>query len=369
MANWIFLLLTMKIKIDKSIVLSLNSEASEFDSIVFIRQLTDSIMSGFHFYDLSKKIIFEIIESNKLGQCENSILKMYSERNTFQKSVKDNIDLHITFYHSQYVDEEIDSGFDILKFTEKNSCCNVLGVPKLVLEDLNDSNVFKAVIDRYMSGNSIVSNCKYHYQAIHGGGNRMGDVCSENYNNPVNIFAICDSDMDSPSCSLGPTAVKVKGFFEAKGIADNMIVLDLHEIENLLPIQFLKHQARPQQLPVLQFLEYSIKIKPESYLFFDLKESYKYNEIYSAEHIGSTKSQYWKELFDSYEGGDYSTWLSDGNKTSDNLINKLSSMLPHAINDLGDYSGDIEPLLLKEQWDLLGSKLLNWFVGSEPMRL
>jgi len=359
----------MKIKIDKSIVLSLNSKTGEFDSIVFIRQLTDSIMSGSHIYDLSKKIILGIIESNKLGLCENRILKMYSERNTFQKSVKDNIDVHITFYHSEYVDEDIDSGFDILEFSEKNSDCNVLGIPKLVLEDLNDSKVYDAIIDKYRSENAVISNCEYNYQTIHGGGGRMGEVCSENYNNPVNIFAICDSDMDSPSCTLGNTANSVKSFFEMKGIAGNMIILDLHEVENLLPIQFLKNKARPEQLPVLKFLEYSSSIKPESYLFFDLKESYKYSDIYSAERISSTKSQYWKELFDSYDRADNSTWRIDNNSPSKTLINKLSSMLPHAINDLGEYSGDIEPLRLKEQWDFLGSILLNWFVGSEPMRL
>ncbi|ENM5907187.1 hypothetical protein LPR20_003350, partial [Vibrio mimicus] len=241
-----------------------------------------------------------------------------------------------------------------------------LPVPKLVLEDIEDDKVYRKVVDWKLKNSESLNGFSVFYEAVHGGGNRTANICRYELSRGSFTFSICDSDKKTPMCDIGDTAKLTKAVFLEHGLESQFLVLDAHEVENLLPINILMDTARNEQKPALHFLEYASELDCRCYQYYDMKNGNSYKNVYNME--GNVNS-FWFTFYDSYApSSDY----LERNIKNDSFVmfNTLSSMLPHAIEKLS-LADNIEPtpLPVAELWNNIGEQLINWFITANPIRV
>ena len=325
----------MIIQIDKSVIESLeNSDMDDLDAISFIDDLCRLRRQGHVLIDMPKKLSLKAKSSDKISSLNRVIFSKITEEMTFNRQVLDNIDQKTTYYSSAYLSPEttynIQESIDIVGYVNSDS---PLMQPKLVLEDIEDFKVYNAIASWCILQHKELAGLRISCNPLHGGGLRTANVCEHEHTTGNLVYSICDSDKTSPTCSLGRTARAVQEFFSRYNISSNFHIIDAHEVENLIPDSVMTKCARPTQLPAIQFIKFAVTIKANSYLYYDFKEGFKYNQIYNNT---TSLSHYWLPIYDSHsEIQSIKDEVTAGNINENSVMfNKLSSMLPHAVNKI-----------------------------------
>ncbi|MFS1441768.1 hypothetical protein BCU50_007840 [Vibrio sp. 10N.286.46.E10] len=358
----------MKTNVDDSIVLALLSKNDSKDASAFLEDLLKLRRCGKTLISIKKKSVLKIIDSDKLSDLDNLILSKINSDMTYSNQVISEIEDFIFCYHSDY-NKDIENprlSIDIKNYINTNK---PILESSVVLEDENDDLVYSVISKWFMENFSDMKNYHIHYEPEHGGGDRTNIRCNSLIIKKHNTFSICDSDKSTPHCPVGSTAIKAKKVFTDSNLENNFLLLNVHEVENLLPINLLIHKAREQQKPALEFIENVTKITPSAYLHYDFKEGFKFKDVYVTD--GNIKN-YWMPIYDSHPPTEAikSKVRSGHLKNSSVIYNQLSSMLNHAIEDLHSFdTSKITPPILEEQWKLIGAQLYKWCLCSKPMQV
>jgi hypothetical protein len=81
-------------------------------------------------------------------------------------------------------------------------------------------------------------------------------------------------------------------------------------------------------------------------------------------------AKYWREIYESYHGtADFIKKVNCGEVSEDSVIfNKLSSMLPHVMEDVCEANiSSVSPVAVETMWLLIAKKMTDWFVASKPI--
>lgn len=327
---------------------------------------------GKHLIFANKKDILQLISDENLSRLQSATLQQVNkELTSFDKSLLNEC-MSVEFFHPNYLTGEPKTGRHVIDITLIDLEKDIIPLPNLVLENAKDDIIFSAIASYTLKKKSL-SNFNLNYQVLHGGGNTMIEVCRDYLNvNPL-TFAICDSDRRTPLCKSGETSKGVLRVFDAFKRHAQFHEMLVHEVENLIPVSFLKEIARKEQLPTLEFLDFSMEEYPESYFYYDLKNGFKYSQVWDED---SDISKYWKSIYEEYAKKNDLCYLALSNKQlpldeNDNVIfNKLSSLLPHAINNIPySDSSKFKPEILEDAWLDIGEKLVSWFISPKPIRI
>ena len=314
----------MKIGIDTSVGISMIDEGDSMDSLAFINDLCCLRRLGHALVLIKKKTALLILKSKKLNILNERIVSRLNQDSTFINQVAEYNDARVVYFHSDYSDfEQIPSNYiDIKGYINSNL---IISHSHLVLEDIVDDYVYSVIGKWSIKNKEEYLPFHVFYEPKHGGGSRTPVVCQHLINDNKATFSICDSDKKTPDCNIGETARDTLAVFVNNQLSDNYFQLDAHEVENLLPIDLLIHKAREEQTPALLFLQSTAQEHPNAYIYYDMKNGFKYKDVYQNE--GNIKA-YWQDI---YEGSDgileFKRQLSSGEKNDRSVIfNKLSSM-------------------------------------------
>jgi|GEM_PF-6223030 len=363
----------MIINIDNSVFHSYHEQADKTKFYELIEEVCKKRRQGKHFVYTEKINILRILEDEQLSSIQKSTLRTINKELTVfdEGLLKTCKVIHVIdskVCENKIYDEEV-----VVDLSRQNFINDIIPVATLILENSNDDLVFSKIVDFVLQKKNL-SNFFTDYHVVLGGGHTMIAECSTFLmSNPL-TFAICDSDQKSPECEVGNTAKGVKGVFDTFNKAEQYYQLNVHEVENLLPLCILKETARKEQLPVINFLEYSVKQQPDCYKFYDFKEGFKFSQIWNDRD--NNVSQFWKGLYEHYAESTnicYSKDFLGGAKLneSDNVIfNRLSSMLPHAISKISHFEkNELTPQVLEDIWFEVGEKLISWFLAPKAINV
>lgn len=239
----------------------------------------------------------------------------------------------------------------------------LLGVPTfLCTENQRDGKFYQIVCNYYLSQERIL-NMASRYKTWKGGGSDFGNalkndsILSDNF-----IFAIADSDKCYPNDKIGKTAKSIKFLGHNRYNADYYILLNVSEIENLIPIKLVKKYN--SDIACLRDSDLS---------YFDFKEGLKYQILYEKDSRDYWKSNFsritidWDEIIDFAKDKSYSDYCDKVHgKTS--LVPGCGKNLLDSLLDDNEWKNIREADFTQSQlseWKEIGKKVFSWTCCSK----
>ncbi len=187
----------MFIVIDSSIFSALESDTLQhsLDAQSFIAELCVARQKGYVSVIIKKSVAVKIKNNIHLSTRGKAIFGHIAEEVTFQLKLDDITSFNVVFFHSGY-SHGINVGDNpYVVDIDGYSTSNVnISKPKLVLEDLSDDYIYKAIARWGLSKLGVPPNFHLSYEPVHGGGDRLPDVCISEMGKGSFVFSICDSD-------------------------------------------------------------------------------------------------------------------------------------------------------------------------------
>ena len=229
----------------------------------------------------------------------------------------------------------------------------------LVTENIIDAGFYKLIARYYIKSEDKLAKHKVEFNPVQGGGSTIADVIKQKATDKKRLFfCIVDSDKKYPNCKNGSTFKHVNDFLkETKEEGWQVRFLDVHEIENLLPICWIEKCTKDikTSTETIKFLKHLIeedknKHNDKAVYYFDMKDGIKnYNEA------TDEFKRFWKPYLKSH--------CSNLDILEDDYIisgfgGKILSKVLKEYENEKKFS-DISQCL-KEKWLLLGRDIFTW---------
>lgn len=148
---------------------------------------------------------------------------------------------------------------------------------EVIYEEIQDDFIYEIISRWYVRRHISPGFLNRNYRPIHGGGGRTHAVYSE-AQRLNNQFCLCvtDSDKKFPTDTPGPTSSEVRAVNSNDLALSFHLDLDFHEIENLVPLQFLRSNCTsPTSKAIIDKIQQAeITGHPEAKLFWDYKKGF-----------------------------------------------------------------------------------------------
>lgn len=240
-------------------------------------------------------------------------------------------------------------------FEEKNFCLDVSTY--LCTENQRDAVFYKKVADYFLSYNKLL-NMSIQFRGWKGGGSDFGNalkdeiILHENF-----VFAIVDSDKKYPKDKIGRTAESIKFIGHNRFNADYYILSNVTEVENLIPIKFIK-KYNPQ---ITNIEKYDLS-------YFDFKDGLKYQILYYKESRDYWKNNFteieinWYEISSMASAMSYSDYCNSVRAKSSLVLGCGSKLLESLLSDK-----DLDKIRERDfsqsqllEWNEIGKKVFSW---------
>lgn len=232
----------------------------------------------------------------------------------------------------------------------------------LCTENQRDGKFYQIVCNYYLSQERIL-NMDSRHKTWKGGGSDFGNalkndsILSENF-----IFAIADSDKCYPNSKVGKTAKSIMFLGHNRYNADYYILLNVSEIENLIPLKLVK-----------KYSSHIINLRDSDLSYFDFKEGLKYQILYEKESRDYWKGNFsritidWNEILGLTKDKSYSDYCNVVHgKTS--LVPGCGKNLLDTLLDDNDWKNIREADFTQSQlseWKEIGKKVFSWTCCSK----
>lgn len=239
----------------------------------------------------------------------------------------------------------------------------LLNAPTYLCTENHRDGIFYQIVCNYYLSQERILNMASMYKTWKGGGSDFGNalkndsILSDNF-----IFAIADSDKYYPNAKVGKTAKSIMFLGHNRYNADYYILLNVSEIENLIPIKLVKKYN--SHIANLEDLDLS---------YFDFKEGLKYQILYEKDSRDYWKSNFSRITFD-WDGilalakdksfSDYCNLVHD--KTS--IVSGCGKKLLESLLDDNDWKNIREADFTQSQlseWKEIGKKVFSWTCCSK----
>lgn len=201
---------------------------------------------GKHILSISPKTVSRILEREGINSSTLVLLKKYQANfSVNSKAIYESFDYIVEIIPSSIKEENIIVGSkEIAKLNIKSLLdSSYFQTSVLLCENQNDTNVFKIILDFYRRNNSFYS-FPIRINQRGGGGSTVVQEFENIFKADENFcFCVVDSDKKHDGDSLGETSKKVLKFYtenETNNLKCKLLVLDIHETENLIPLSFYR---------------------------------------------------------------------------------------------------------------------------------
>ncbi|GGP69871.1 hypothetical protein GCM10009409_38230 [Shewanella saliphila] len=371
----------MIIKIDESISKALEEMTSESDAIELLRDLEYNRGLGYIAIEISKSTCLRIMKSldDNDKRIEN-FLKKEKSKITFNQELFDSFNFKLYVYHSDFHQIQLNDDshilFDIKNYSTKKyseGFYTPFNKPKLITENsLSDGKVLKKICENHFRNNFNVHDYQICIERKNGGGDGTGDEISDSDTSWLNLFSIIDSDKKHPQDNYGETAKKVIKSYSELNLLHNYRVLNVHEIENLFPLDWFLKKANQNQKDDIILLKRIYDLDNRSLFYYDFKKSFGYKAIFLKESCAL--ASYWKPIFETTLEQEKIEKLAIQSSATigSNDIKILGSLgtLFNAVKKdfLSNKLNNFQQPNLNNEWDELSVWMIERFICSKPCR-
>ncbi len=255
------------------------------------------------------------------------------------------------------------------------------GISKSILlaENLDDASLYIHAGRQYKIANKI--NAEQSIERAHGGGSTTPE-CLQNLTSNEKKFCFCitDSDRECPDDTMGAMAARCKKIAsETQAVAKHMD-LQVREIENLIPLSFIKEAIPPTHIELWENHEKLIACRNDLHSYVDLKEGLQLSRLLSLPN-GSPRKQYWMSILDSLTNKALFSSPCDSKNSCIQPIcncivaNGFGPALSKTVLDLLDKQNSHKSLEISkndsnhEAWESIGRDVFEWGISPKRMRL
>jgi hypothetical protein len=380
----------MLIKIDSSVVNNEDQSTWEQETVNALELLALARREGKHALIGDRKTLKTISQCTDLSRNARQIYNKLSFENTQQfEAYRAVVTRYIEIINPCTVPQLFNySGKQVIKVPPKffNDSAKVQQTV-LLCENEQDAIFYEKIARVYLVWKDMKF-IQLKYSPRGGGGSSIAPQYARIQEEKQNIcLCIADSDKIAPNGDLGETAKQIKD--DPKCIITELFILDLHEIENLIPNSILNNLCsgnnsdRQKALAILEAIEKS-PVK-DLRKFLDIKNGTRLEKIVNTKNSGV--KDYWKEklseipdISNRIDTWCQNSWSCGGNGKKDKK-DKCSNcnislgfghdILDHAINDLCKkepaHISTIVDQDMRLEWEKVGEVVLNWCCAASPM--
>lgn len=237
--------------------------------------------------------------------------------------------------------------------------------PTLLCENLNDTRFYFALCREYFGVDFI--NTK---NGLGGGGSSTADAL-EKIVNDNDRFCLCivDSDIKYPGCSDGGTYVAIQN----KGLPESPVYevykLKVHEIENLIPIDFVYKHIKKKQISKFSYKLKRIDQDGDILRYYDVKKGIRLSTIQSEKDYYCFAETIYRRLCGSSDHTSFEAYIS---RVSNDMV--FSHLCPGILDvflnqSLSGNSRFIYCDYLREDWEEIQKYIVTFFCArrDEPI--
>lgn len=236
----------------------------------------------------------------------------------------------------------------------------------LICEDIvYDYRLYRYILNWFQSRNGY--NFNVNYEETHGGGGRTEDVLMSYVNNKTISLCIVDADRMFPNQPSLKTSTAYKCKKIRRGLLNGLLELDVHEAENLLPINFIvivpDHLLPPNKKKLVNQLTKDKMVAEQVLRYFDYKQG-----LVKSDELANNADyyQFSKMICECnpavLKGGSFEKYYNE-TKDKQELFPGIAKRLLHFTLDVMEKETRIKPDLMSYQtneWIRLGQELLNY---------
>lgn len=361
----------MLYEIDESCMVALKT--GNLNVIAFLEQLALDRRKCRNIIVGKREVFFELAKTEKLSDVSRSVYKVLGNRMSERKLLLKNTKKYCRIVAKKTKknliveeDQEI-----ILLNIETSSLKDFTAYPLMLAENEEDIEFFK-LIGKYFVKKNNLGTLNIDFEGKNGGGSTISDILA-NVISEKNRMCLCivDSDRKYGDAFPGDTMQRIinvtqnvfQDYFE-------VLLLEVHEIENLIPLSVLQKVVDEKNLEKqgLFFYKYLIKCdntENSPVLYFDLKKGILKSSFILEEGVDDEKLKKFrkKELYRKY----WRKYIEEYGIKIDEDSNKVlvsgicEKVLRHSIKYFNDKSNMIEvEEPIQKVWDRIGEKVYCW---------
>ncbi|MBD2293004.1 hypothetical protein H6G06_05780 [Anabaena sphaerica FACHB-251] len=381
----------MLIRIDSSVINNENQSSLAQDTVTALELLALTRREGKHILIGDRNTLQKISKCTDLSKSTREIYQKLLDKYEYFKLYLSAVTKYIEVTNSCTEPQLFNySGKQVIKVPPKFFNDSVKIQPTILLcENNNDATFYEIIAKVYCVWNNIPVILKYSPRGA--GGSTIGDEYTRIQQARENIcLCIADSDRIAPNGEIGGTAKIIKD--DPKYLLRESIILDLHEIENLIPKSILdnlcsaNNSYRQKSLAILEAIETS-SVK-DLQKFLDIKNGTRLEKIVRAKN--SDIKDYWKErlpeipdISNRIDSWCHNNWScskkeKEQKEKKEKCINCPISfgfgdnILEDAINELNQkepkHIANIIDKDMRQEWEKVGEVILNWCCATSPIR-
>ncbi|SFJ22450.1 hypothetical protein SAMN05216206_3743 [Pseudomonas guineae] len=355
----------MFIYLDSSISNCLNSPVHH-NIIDGIQGLAFMLRSGVHLVSGDRNTLTAISNLEEISSSARASFKRAVARHAQANSVLNHMSTYVLVdYGRAEITSSVENGTKVIKIPISNFSSIIAQIStEVVYEDINDAVIYNIVAQWYSE--TILNNphLRIKSKPVQGGGSRTCDI----YNSKqisADTFCLCitDSDKKYPTDTPGDTSTKVRNIEDTLKPLSFHLNLDFHEIENLIPLEFLRGIAGTDDArEIIAALKLADENQhQEAKLFWDYKKGVRAHYLKNNERFRS----YWCAALGVTPAACETECTL--NKCDCFLINPwpLKQDLKSAI-ERKDRMDPSDCEVMRNLWTEIGSTVVSWTIGSSP---
>lgn len=276
----------MIFKIDESCLEAI--ESGDEDAIATLEQLALNRRKQRNYIFAKKNVLEKLMVQKSLSKPVQSVFHSLFNRGSEDKSYLEAVNKYINIVY-QKTNEHNDMEISVeLKSVSYMDICDAT---VLITENQEDA-LFYELVARYYTICRGFKNIEIYFEKKPGGGDTTAKVLEDTVTTGNRLcLCIVDSDKKFPKDSGGTTKGHIEEFTKYK-TQDiwKVIILDVHEVENLIPIEWIEKCEKEIGIPsaTISFLQYlKSKIAQEKndapIYYFDIKNGIKKDKFVCAD--------------------------------------------------------------------------------------
>lgn len=363
--------------IDKSCVDALDT--GNDDCIACFESLALSRRHGENMLLAERRVLDFLSKSEKLSDVSRGVYRRLLAKASEFKLILKSVERYCRIMGNAETSIETEDGKTVVYISAAEMGKRDMHKLSIILAENVDDIKFYKIIGKHYTAKYNIGNIKIDFADRLGGGSTTSGILESIIAEEKNMcLCISDSDKKYPGDSAGDTLKKIMKTAEdnkEKKYFWDVIPLEVHEIENLIPVNVLEEIQREKGVVMegigfVKFL-YGKSVEGDSpYVYYDFKNGIKLKRFFlhkSADEQEKKKfdrlepyRQYWRGYIEEY-----------GITIEDNKQDALAGgicekILIHTLDFLNGMTG--EELLkkcrvggmLEKYWDDIGSRILSW---------
>ncbi|MBP3244448.1 MAG: hypothetical protein J6M59_05030 [Bacteroidaceae bacterium] len=342
-----------------------------------IRNIANTVIEGNHILRGDYNILCRCIEMFK-GDSEYEMFFRDLVNNYATNTIPSDITYYIEVVKNNPQEREENGRVIAQRCINDFYNSSTLYKSKLICEDENDCSFYKFVAEWYIKKEGL----KYHLNIaeVGGGGARtINKIKDSLFKEKQLCICIVDTDKKYPQMAISPHSKDCQKLDNHK-CGYRCIVINVHEIENILPLNYIddlietnqryNYKLSKEQKKHFDYLRYSNEVE-DILPYFDYKNGIKNNEEYikSADYQKYAKLC-WQQNPEINKDCTFNEYVNKIEKDK-HIYKQLSRTIAA---DILEYISDNknalkEPDLLKfqeKEWIRIGKELVNWGCARVP---